>query len=107
MWTAGMCGNGAGTGKPCQHDSAYGGADAEEGDVFCPLISLSLNGVWPHEWAVEQVPWVDSAGVTHSYDRPGICSEYADELPAPGEPPVIAVDLFGVYQAEPAPVPSI
>jgi len=104
-WTYNVCGGGR-DGLGCIHDSAYGQADEELGaEVHCPLITLSMLGVWPHEWPAERVTWTDQQGVEHYYERPGMCSEYADELPAATDPPVIAVDLFGVYAAEPADTP--
>lgn len=95
IWTASVCGG------LCIHDTSYG-ADDEYGDErYCPLISLSMMGVWPHEWARDPVTWDDKHGGTHVYHRPGDCSEFADEFPVSTEPPVIAVDLFGIYNAEP------
>lgn len=97
IWTANVCGAGEG----CIHDSLYGQADDEfSAEVHCPLITLSMFGVWPREWKREAVNWQigDSSG---TYHRPGECSEFTDELPVAEPDPVIAVDLFGTYAAEP------
>lgn len=100
MWTWNVCGFGEG----CIHDSTYGQADDEmPAEVHCPLITLSLFGTWPHEWKRETHTW-EIGGKTGSYDRPGACSEFTEEWPKPApEPPVVAVNLFGQYDAEPAP----
>ena len=98
MWLAGVCGAGEG----CIHDSIYGQADEEmPAEVHCPLITLSLFGVWPHEWAVERVHFTTIAGENTFYTRPGDCSEFTDEVPVQQPDPVVAVDLFGTYSAEP------
>lgn len=91
-WTANVCGSGDG----CIHDTSYGQSDEYGDEWFCPLITLSMMGVWPHEWAEREV--VTSTG---SYTVPGDCSEYTDVHPVEQPEPVIAVDLFGIYAAEP------
>lgn len=85
IWLANVCGSSRG----CIHDSAFGQPDDElPAVVNCPLITLSMMQVWPHEWQVT--------------DRgPGACSEYADEPQMPKPEPVIAVDLFGEFNEEP------
>lgn len=86
-------GNVCAAGRGCVHDSTWGQADPEGETYDCPLITLSLFGVWPREWP-------DDPSV--SYSTPGSCTEFTEDWPEPpGEPPVVAVDLFGVFQAEP------
>lgn len=95
MWLWNVCGAGGG----CIHDSDHG--SAPEAETWCPLITLSLSGVWPHEWAVEEVPFTSVDGMEMHYTRPGDCSEFTDEPPVVLPDPVVAVDLFGTYSAEP------
>lgn len=95
LWLANICGAGDG----CIHDSDHGQGDPDD-ETWCPLITLSLYGVWPREWEREAVEWQigDASG---TYYRPGACSEFTDKVPVVGPDPVIAVDLFGEYAAEP------
>jgi hypothetical protein len=94
-WSANVCG----AGKGCIHDSTYGQADDEmPAEVNCPLITIALYHVWPHEWARREV--TTKYG---SYTVAGECSEYAEDFPEPvPEPGPITVDLFGTYAEEPA-----
>lgn len=90
IWTANHCGQG------CLEDSFYGAAERDEGDVNCPLITLSMINVWPREWEFETVMTEHGA-----YELVGDCSEFRDTEPVATEPGVIAVDLFGVFNEEP------
>jgi hypothetical protein len=97
-WSANVCGAGDG----CIHDSTYGQADEEmPAEVNCPLITLAMIGVWPHEWPRHAVDWQigDKSG---TYYRPGVCAEFCDHIPTPKPDPVVAIDLFGTYAQEPA-----
>lgn len=93
MWIGAVCG----AGKGCIHDSTYGQGDPND-ETWCPLITLSLFGVWPHEWERETVEW-QIGEASGSYERPGACAEYAED-PEP-EPGPVSVDLFGTYAEEP------
>ena len=98
IWSANVCGAGEG----CIHDSTFGQSDEELGaEVNCPLITLSLMQVWPKEWEVRKVPFTTVDGGESFYETPGACTEFRDDLPAEQPDPVIAVDLFGTYAAEP------
>ena len=95
IWMASVCGAGEG----CIHDSLFGNTEA---DRDCPLITLSLFGVWPREWEREAVNWTSQDGSkSGTYHRAGACSEFADEQPIETPDPVVAVNLFGQYDAEP------
>lgn len=80
--------------EACIHDSTYGAPSENtlDTETHCPLITLSLLGVTPHEWSEE--PGKEWAG-------PVVCSEFTTEVPS--KPGPLAVDLFGVYQHEPSP----
>lgn len=95
MWLSSVCGAGAG----CIHDSTYGQGDPND-ETWCPLITLSLIGVWPHEWEHEAVEW-QIGEKSGTYYRTGGCSEFTDEPIVLQPDPVVAIDLFGTYSAEP------
>jgi hypothetical protein len=73
-------------------------------EVFCPIITVSLIGKgpksqtsWPVEWTRERVPWTDSDGVEHVYERVDTCTEFEERREdEPGEevppPPVPECD---------------
>lgn len=98
-WLASVCGAGEG----CIHDSTYGQDDEElDAEANCPLITLSMVQVWPREWERLKIPFTTVDGDESHYETPGACSEFTDDLPVEQPDPVIAVDLFGEYAAEPA-----
>ena len=99
IWLSNVCG----AGKGCVHDSMYGQEDDYGDEIHCPLITLSMMQVWPHEWERVRVPFTTVEGVDTYYQRPGDCTEYTDTYPTPQPDPVIAVDLFGEFQTEPTP----
>jgi hypothetical protein len=83
-WLGNVC---AGT---CIHDAQYGLRGEELGslDPSCPLITLAMVGVTPHDWVKD-----GELGTT--------CASYEDGDRTPAPEPVVAVDLFGVYASEP------
>lgn len=80
--------------ESCIHDSIYGAPpeNSLDTETHCPLITLSMLGVTPHEWSAK--PGYEVYG-------PTMCSEFTTTGPVDPGPVVVAVDLFGVYQQEP------
>jgi len=79
----------------CIHDSTFGlpNENTMDADIDCPLITLSMTGTTPHDWLTD-----GELGTT--------CAAYETGDRAPVADPVVAVDLFGVYAAEPTLSPA-